>query len=353
MGDGRIPRANQRHGRILVTTADPGVPLHGPSGASAHLRDVASAFARAGHEVTVATITPHDDRGRYAADFDLPGRFCGRSRARAGVRGFFERLDAFRLARRCPGPFDVVYERASLYGDAGIHLARRIGARHVLEVNSPLDRERRRRGRLRWCVRNTDRVIAVSPWMAAWARENGAREVVLVPNASALCPDRGVQRAPDAGLRLVHHGSLQPWHGTAFFPALLEALPEATLTVIGAGRLPAHPRIVHLPWLDAMPLARELSRAHVGLLPYPDDAPPWLCPLKLADYRNVGVPSVGSLHPAAAEADRRVGLGDPRGWAEAVRTLAATPPSHPVRTWDDVVPALLQHVPEDGPCERD
>lgn len=326
----------ERPQRVLVVCADPGVPLHGPSGASAHLRAIASAFANQGHQVTVATVTPHDHRGRYAVDFDLPAVFCGRTRALEGLRGLVARVDAHRLARRAGTSFDLIYERASLHGDAGLRLARRCGARHLLEVNAPLDLERRRAGQLARVVRGTDRVIAVSAWIASWARERGAREVVLVPNASELRPIQ-VERAD--GLRLVHHGSVRPWHGVAFLPRLLEALPEARLTLVG-GRTAPHPRIDFEPWLPGAQLARVLSAAHVGLLPYPHDAPPWLDPLKLADYRNLGIPTVGSIHPAAAGADRQVGLQDPQGWAEAVRQLARAPRCPRPRTWESVLPLI-------------
>src|SRR5690242_7591144 len=40
--------------KVLVLSPDPGIPLYGPSGSSAHLRGVISAFAARGDEVRVA-----------------------------------------------------------------------------------------------------------------------------------------------------------------------------------------------------------------------------------------------------------------------------------------------------------
>lgn len=125
------------------------------------------------------------------------------------------------------------------------------------------------------------------------------------------------------------------------FGPLLDAVPEARLTVIGSGSLDPHPRLDHLPWQPTGVLGPLLASHHVGLLPYPSEAPPWLDPLKLHDYRAVGLPSVGSLHPAARGADRQVGLTDLGGWAEAVRTLASQRPEPVVRTWGQAIRAVL------------
>lgn len=287
----------------------------------------------------MAGITSHDERGRYAIDFELPRMTVGRPPRLRGLRGLSTTLTARRLARRVQrqfGTFDRIWERASLHSDAGVRLARAFGAEHWLEVNAPLDLEARRAGRLGWAVRRADRVVAVSDWMVAWARQTGARRVTRMPNATDLVAG-DVPRVPDL---MVHHGSLRPWHGTAFFPELLEALPSMRLRVIGSGRVPEHPRLERLPWLPSDRLAPALQEAAVGLLPYPDDAPPWLDPLKAADYRAVGVPTVGSLHPAARGATRQVGLRDHLGWVEAVEALVTSCPVPTGPSWEEAIRSL-------------
>ena len=49
--------------RVLVLSTDGGIPLYGPSGASAHLRGIARAFVARGDEVRVAVPRLADDRG--------------------------------------------------------------------------------------------------------------------------------------------------------------------------------------------------------------------------------------------------------------------------------------------------
>lgn len=327
--------------RILVVCGDPGVPIHGPSGASAHLRDVAEALAALGHRVSVAAICPHDHRGRYGIHFDLPSVTVGLLRGPEGLRGAVATWQCRRLLRRALrsfGPVDLVYERASLHGDAGVRLARHLGAAHWLEVNAPLDVEARRAGRLGWTVRHTDQVLAVSPWMVDWARGLGAKRVVHLPNASAL-RDPGLPKLE--GCVAVHHGSLQAWHGTSFLPRLLDAMPTLRIRVVGPAPLPAHARLEQLPWLEHDALAAALSPCHVGLLPYPDDAPPWLDPLKAADYRAVGLPVLGSLHTAARSADLQVDVGDLQGWVEGIERLASSPAALPGPSWSEALAPLF------------
>lgn len=308
--------------RILVLCADPGVPIHGPSGASAHLRGIARGLAARGHVVTVGALHASDGRGRYDSPLGVRSFTVGRPRWPDGLRTLGERLDSWRLARRARrlGPWDLVYERYSLRGDGGLRLARRLGVPHVLEVNAPLSLERGRPSRVeRHVLRGADRVVVVSDWLARWARGLGARDVHVVPNGSDLVPTG----SPTAGLRLVHHGSGRSWHGTGFLGALLDRLPDAELHTMGGVRVD-HPRAVAWPHRGPEALQDHLSTCHVGLLPYPRDAPPWFDPLKLHDYRAVGLPVVGSRHPAARGADRRVDPADLEGWVRAVRELAGS-----------------------------
>jgi glycosyltransferase involved in cell wall biosynthesis len=140
---------------------------------------------------------------------------------------------------------------------------------------------------------------------------------------------------------LVHHGSLRPWHGTELLGPVLDRLPDATLVLIGDGPAVPHERVLHLPWVASALLGDLLAAADVGLLPYPEDAPPWFDALKLHDYRAVGLPVVGSAHPASAGVDRVVAR-DPSAWAEAIRGLEGVRHAPVVRTWADVAREGLQ-----------
>lgn len=331
--------------RILVFCADPGVPIHGPSGASAHLRGIARAYAALGHEVVLGALKAHDQRGRHDVPLGLCSLTVGRPAWPEGLRTLGERLDSVRLAHRLRGrPFDLVHERYSLHSTAGLRLARRLGVPHLLELNAPLSLERGRRSWTeRHLLRHTDHVLAVSPWLADWARGQGARSVHVVPNGSDLVAPEGVQPPEDGRIHVVHHGSARPWHGTDLLPRLLQHLPEARLTLIGGDPV-QHPQIRWLPALEPGPLAAELARQHVGLLPYPRTAPPWFDPLKLHDDRAVGLPVVGSLHPAARSSDLRVEIRDSAGWAAAIRQASTLPRRAVRRPWVQVATEVLRNA---------
>ena len=147
-----------------------------------------------------------------------------------------------------------------------------------------------------------------------------------------------------SGPVLIHHGSLGPWHGMSGVGPLLDALPEARLAVVGDGPSPEHPRIEAFPAADPGALADLLSAADVGLVPTPPDAPAWLDPLKVWDFRAVGLPSVGSAHPATHGCDRRVPSGDVDAWVDAVRTLLGAPRTPRPRPWKQVCREALRGI---------
>src|SRR5690606_19623460 len=127
--------------RVLVVCADPGVPLYGPSGASAHLRGVVRALADRGHEVRVAALRLADRRGAVRERLDVPvvtraPRRWGWLPRRLRERG--EWLDARRLLRAALADGwrpDLVWDRHRLFSELPD-----LGVPHLLELNAPLSR---------------------------------------------------------------------------------------------------------------------------------------------------------------------------------------------------------------------
>jgi glycosyltransferase involved in cell wall biosynthesis len=271
-----------------------------------------------------------------------------------------------RTARRCARLAaslepDLVWERHSLFSDAGWKVHAATGARWILEVNAPLVEERARYETLadrawaeaweRDVLLAAPEIVAVSAALTGWLRDLGCRRVRHVPNGVVpLAGDRGGARARlGLGDELVvgFLGSMKPWHGVERLPALLDRLPGAVGLRVGDGPVQtAHPRLRALGHRNEAEVADLVAAMDVGLAPYAADAPPWFCPLKVLAYRAQGTPVVatdvgdcrllvgegGSVLPANADVD---------ALADAVLAWAGRRCAPWVRSWDEVVGEAL------------
>jgi glycosyltransferase involved in cell wall biosynthesis len=339
-----------------------GIPACGPSGASAHLRGVGRALVRAGHEVRIATPHLYDHRGPFDTPLGVPHvphsprswRWLGPLRERG------EALDSRRLARRATQDWtpDLIWERHALFCDGARRLAARGGIPRLVELNAPLAQERERYGRIRdigyahrmerKSLISADRVIAVSAWLTAWARDLGCAETRHVPNGvDTHLGDREAGRRDLRGLVIGFVGTHKPWHGIERIPAILDALPTATALLVGQGpvEVPRHPRLVSRGRLSPNELPDAIAAMDVGLVPYANDAPPWFCPLKILQYRAQGVPivasDVGDCRALIGNHGEIVAGDAPQHWADAIRRQAETPRIPHQRTWDEVVAEAL------------
>ncbi len=333
---------------VLLVCAARGVPLYGPSGASAHLRGVAGALLRRGHRLTVLVATLGDPSGHptlAAPVRSLPERSWPRRR-RARERA--EEEHAAALMALAPDDVDLVWHRHALHDGAIRRWCEARGVPRWLEVNAPLALERAlldplamprraRREEHRSLVR-ADRVLVVSRWLQTWARALGARDVQWLPNGSAL----GTGRRERTRRRLDLHGPVlgfigsgRPWHRVDRLPALLDALPEATGLLVGDGPVrPTHPRLRQLPF--AADPADVVATMDVGLVL---GGLPWVCPMKVFDYCSQGVPvvavPVGDTPHLPGLVEHVLPWGS--GWPKATRRALAAPRTVVHRGWDDVV----------------
>ncbi|HET7087174.1 MAG TPA: glycosyltransferase family 4 protein, partial [Anaerolineae bacterium] len=217
------------------------------------------------------------------------------------------------------GPFDVVYERYSLWSFAGMEYAQAMGIPGLLEVNAPLIEEQSAHRGLVNCAR-AERVaqqvfdaatvlIAVSEEIAAYLDGYPATQgrVHVVPNGvnpnrfpadlKPSCPAR-------AGTFTVGFvGTLKPWHGLSVlveaFAMLRQHAPNSRLLVVGDG--PERER------LETGLSARKLHEAayftgavvpsqvpglvasmDVAVAPYPRQSPFYFSPLKVYEYMAAG-----------------------------------------------------------------
>lgn len=338
---------------MILLNAAPGIPIHGPSGASAHLRGLANAL----RPRVLVTARAEDRRGRFGA-VDVPVVAVGVPgwpSWLASWRGYAEvwtarRVAGVALAQAREAPLRGVWERHSLFSDAGWRVHRATGAPWLLEVNAPLVDERLRyealprvdwaRGWEREVLRAAPVVAGVSSWLCDWLDGLGCRRVVHLPNG--VVPHRGDRAGTRRALGLEEAfvigfvGSMKPWHGVERLPAILDAVPDAVGLVVGDGEVPPHPRLRRVGHVEEDRLADLVAAMDVGLAPYAADAPAWFCPLKVLAYRAQGTPVVAT---DVGDCRALVGEGGTVGpdLVEAIRAWRGRRAAPWVRSWEVVV----------------
>ncbi|MBK9408119.1 MAG: glycosyltransferase family 4 protein [Gemmatimonadetes bacterium] len=344
--------------RIAYVCADAGIPVFGTKGASVHVQGVVSAMRREGHDVTL--VAARAGGSPPAALSELPVLLvepaaattaAQRERAMCAVDARIAEI----LTRQ--GPFDLVYERYSLWGTAGMSYARRHGVPGILEVNAPLIEEQRTHREL-VDVAGAERVaasafadaallVAVSQPVARYLRDQPTRRapVLVVPNG--IDPTRFPTPAFAGGragrpFTLGFLGTLKPWHG---LDALVESFAfvraidgQARLLIVGDGpeRAALAADLERRGLTDAATItgavrpeevAHHLAAMDVALAPYPASGDAYFSPLKVVEYLAAGVPVVASRTGQLPELVRHgvTGLlvppGDARATASACNRL--------------------------------
>lgn len=364
--------------RILVLCTDLGVRVPGPKGASLHLQAVTRGFAALGHDVLLVAVAGHGNPelsvpsggvGSTGAGRIIPlllphpGRAEGLERERRKL-AFVEALDRRVGATvRAFGP-DLLYERFSLFGNAGVALAGALGVPHVVEVNALLAEEEQRWRSLvstglaaeveRQVLTAATLRVAVSDEVAtSVARVTGRDDLLtlVVPNGVDVAqfgalPDRvSARRAFDldpTGPVAVFVGTLRPWHGLENAIDALPRLPGLVLVVAGDGpvrdelavraaALGVADRVRWLAHVAHGSIPNVLAAADVVVAPYPAGEGFAFSPLKVLEYLASGVPVVASdigQLPALLDSGRfgrLVPAGDVTAFADAVADVLADP----------------------------
>lgn len=339
--------------KILYLCSDLGIPVLGRKGASVHVRELVGALARSGHSTIVAAPVLQKSPWEQPADFDAPlfhipiaegsdntalclksfNELIGVNNTLPGeIRRITYNDELFRrLKRRFESdPPDFIYERASLYGTAGVQLAQTFAVPLLLELNSPLAVEQSTYRRTtfgdiatiaeQWTLSRADAVLTVSESLRQHTLALGleSSRIHVLPNGVNTALFRPEPRDPESrsrwnlgsGLILGFVGGLRPWHGVDILPALLEQLigryPSLRLVFVGEGPLRSqlemelrekglHRHAVFtgaLAHTEVPPLIRQFD---VALAPYPEcDHPFYFSPLKLFEYMGCGIPVIAA-----------------------------------------------------------
>ena len=376
--------------KILYLCSDAGIPVLGTKGASIHVRSLVSAFAAAGHSVALAApllvSSPVEEpasvdaqlnhippSGGVIAAMDAVKRYGDRLGVTTTVSNELRRIlyneeiarEALRRAEYLRP--DFVYERATVYGTAGVTIARQLGIPLIVELNAPLSLEQStyRGGNFpafareaeRYTLSNADVVLAVSAPLRAYVVAQGLspERVHVMPNgidprvfapAPASVEVRERWRI-GAGPVLGFIGGLRPWHGIGALPALVQRLvqqyPELQLIVGGDGPLrdelltAFRVRGVAERVCFTGPIAHEevaplVRTFDIALAPYDEsDHLFYFSPLKLFEYMGCGVAVVAASLGQITEVvrDGEDGLlyapGDIDGLAAACERLLEDP----------------------------
>ncbi|GAB4374652.1 MAG: glycosyltransferase family 4 protein [Elainellaceae cyanobacterium] len=311
--------------RIAYVCADPGIPVFGQKGCSIHVQEVIRAFQQLGATVELfATRIGGEPPADLAAVkvHRLPEIPKGEPAIREQVAIAIN--PDLRLELELAGPFDLVYERYSLWSYSAMEYAQSVGIPGVLEVNSPLITEQATHRGL------SDRAgaerVAQRVFQAAMALVAVSREVKIylsqfvtddrihvIPNG--VNPDRfplslqpSLPSVPNQ-FTVGFVGSLKPWHG---LPVLIDAfdrfyqqVPSARLLIVGHGperaRLEADLRdrgleaAVHLTGAVApTAIPGLLASMDVAVAPYREQTDFYFSPLKVYEYMAAGLPVVTS-----------------------------------------------------------
>jgi glycosyltransferase involved in cell wall biosynthesis len=349
--------------RVACVCADPGVPVFGLKGSSLHVQEVIRALRQLGASVELFATRLSGEPPADLTDLvihSLPAVSRGDSAARE--QACLAANGPLHEALFREGPFDLVYERYSLWSFAGMQYAREMGIPGLLEVNAPLIEEQAeyrglvdRRGAEQVAERvfgDATALIAVSRGVRAYLERfpsvRGRVHVVgngVNPQRFPLGMKPSLPRAPEL-FRVGFVGTLKPWHG---LPVLIEAFarlhdrgPNTRLLVVGdgperqnlMGDLAARGLLKAADFRGAVPMADVpglLASMDAAVAPYPQRASFYFSPLKLYEYMAAGLPVVASRVGDLSELieDSLNGLlcppGDPIELAAALDRLRREP----------------------------
>lgn len=337
--------------RILYLCFDPSIDLAAETGGAVHVRAMIRALANLGHEIAAlgsCVSRPEWVECQTGAKVTSCGisrvnRFLGRAIRKGNkilrqpARRFPDAVrllhnatflrKAAKLARRFSP--DFVYERYSLWGIAGLTLARRYQLPLALEVNAPLVYEQQRyRQKLTWprlarwmecrIWNRADPVMVVSEPLRKLLIEEAAvapGRIRVLPNAvdaKWFAANRNATRADSQkGQEFVlgFVGSFKAWHGADFLLSVFEDFhkrePSSRLLLIGDGPLKdglqertyksgLGKAVTFTGIIPHEEIRDYLATVDVALAPYPALENFYYSPLKLFEYMAAGRAVVAS-----------------------------------------------------------
>ncbi len=312
--------------RVAYVSADLGVPVFGRKGCSIHVQEVLRALVGLGAEVDlfasrIEEPAPADLKSIRV--HEIPVRALGGAASREQAALAANRH--LRAALEYEEPFDLVYERYSLWSYAGMEYAQEAGVPGLLEVNAPLIEEQVRYRQLvdrsgakhvaERAFAAATSLVAVSDEVAAYLNTypEATGRIHVIPNGvnpHRFRPGLSPSHPASPGTFTVGFvGSLKPWHGLDIlveaFDILFRVAPLSRLLIVGDGpersriedQVSEHrlQQVVHFTGsVEPEEVPGLLASMSVGVAPYPEVVDFYFSPLKVFEYLATGLPVVAS-----------------------------------------------------------
>ena len=242
--------------RVAYVCADPGVPVFGCKGCSVHVQEVARAMQRQGAQVELFATRFGGDPPSGLETVPIHKIPVAPKREPALLeRSLLAANHDLRAMLEGNGPFDLIYERYSLWGYAGIEYAQAVGVPGLLEVNAPLVEERAKHSVLvdrAGAERVAERVFSLATGLIAVSKELVdylERYPAVRGRVHLLSNGVDPNRFP-VGLKPSYPtqpgtftvgflGTLKPWHGLSLLVEAFAAVhgrdSDSLLLIVGDG----------------------------------------------------------------------------------------------------------------------
>lgn len=313
--------------RIAYVSADRGIPVFGEKGASIHIQEMMRAFASLGHEVRGLASRRGEGQGLSVEEVPMTSFGLDRAQKEYAAMAQASAIEARLLDLYHDWPFDLIYERFSLWSGAGCRAGKKLRVPVAVEVNAPLVAEQANyrdlvcedeaRAIEDEVIRDASVLLAVSREIAEYLQLQGAEKagVHVVGNAvntrrfhPLVEPENFPSITSDAFV-VGFTGSLKSWHGVDTlmhaFKLLRGSVPQAHLLICGDGPMMnwvqgfvagtgLENAVTLTGWVDHECLPGLIARMDVATAPYPASDAHYFSPLKLYEYLAMGRPLVAS-----------------------------------------------------------
>ena len=377
--------------RVAYISADYGVPIFGTKGCSIHAQEVLAAMLRRGATVDLFSTNVQGEPPAKVKSLQvhpLPRAPKGEPAARE--KAALQLNELLQAELESAGPFDLIYERYSLWSYSGTEFAKAQKIPAVLEVNAPLIDEQQQYRVLvdrpaaelvaRRAFAAAAHVIAVSKEVAAWVKSFAPAEDKVHVVSNGIDPARFPEFIEPARLApgeftVGFVGTLKAWHGVDVlidaFRQLHADEPDTRLLIVGDGpergdlqaKALAQELGASVVFTGAVPACEVpglIASMDIAVAPYPALEHFYFSPLKVFEYmaaaRAVVASAIGQLLEIIESESTGILVppGDSAALASALRRLKKQPElrrrlgaaaradvlqSH---TWDQVVARIFR-----------